>query len=279
MKIYLLLILVVLPHLIRAQNHSDCVSSIEICNLDPITVSSHEGEGQWQENNDPPCEVMEINSTWFTFSFSSSGLFYFTITPSELLSDIDFVVFESLGDCNLKLPVRCMLTGENIGAPIDSICLGPTGLSPGSMDVLEPPGCQSTSDNFLAPLNVDAGELYYLMVMDFYPGTSTYYTINFTSTAELNCNPVGISKENTIEDDIILFPNPAFDQIELIITRPRITKMQVQVFDPLGRKCTEKYFDSFERIMLNTDRLPAGVYIVHIWEDNVLTGTIPFIHM
>jgi hypothetical protein len=278
-KIYLLFILFALAHIIQAQNHSDCITSIEICTLDPITVLSHQSQGQMLENINPPCEVMEINSTWFTFSFSSPGVFYFTITPSELLADIDFVVFESSDDCDEKLSVRCMLAGENIGAPVDSVCLGPTGLSPGSTDLLESPGCQNTNDNFLAPLNVDAGALYYLMVIDFNSGGGTYYTLNFTSTAELYCNPVSVPAENTIKDDIILFPNPASDQIELILTQPRITKMQVRVFDSYGRKYTEKEFNSFEQIMLNTDQLPAGAYIVHLLEDNVLARTLPFVKM
>src|SRR5690606_21240626 len=100
------------------------------------------------------------------------GTLSFTLTPNKPSDDLDFAVFELPGgpdDCNNKVMLRCMASGENVGEPFENSepCTGPTGLSLTSTDLEEFPGCQPGNDNFVAALNMEAGKTYALIVNNF----------------------------------------------------------------------------------------------------------------
>ncbi|HMQ47337.1 MAG TPA: gliding motility-associated C-terminal domain-containing protein [Saprospiraceae bacterium] len=164
---------------------SDCPDATSICNRDAFVVQSVDGPGNDpSEANDANCLYIvfgidvESFSTWFNWTAASNGTFTFVLTPLNATDDLDFVVYElpnGADNCNGKIPIRCMA----------SSCIGQTGLDESSTDTSEPPNCGlPTQDNFLAAINMSAGESYALMVNNF-SQTGIGFQIEFGGTAEL----------------------------------------------------------------------------------------------
>ena len=157
-----------------SQAHADCVTSMDICDKNKLSINSASGEGTNRSEADFIACFMssenkgqaEENSTWLKFEIAESGTLSFTITPHKTDDDIDFVVFRSLdGSCkNMKI-VRCNAAGDPSDWASHSKCLGQTGLRSGETDSSEDAGCHDTDDNaWLAPINVLKGEKYILLV-------------------------------------------------------------------------------------------------------------------
>ncbi len=166
---------------------SDCPTGVVLCNKDAFTVQSIVGAG-----NDPneltegSCIQQEFSSAWYKWTCDQPGTLTFTITPTNPSDDIDFIVFElpnGLDDCTDKVELRCMSSGENIGAPFPTWepCTGPTGLSEASTDTQEFPGCASGDDNFVAALNMEAGKSYAVAIINF-SNTGNGFSIEFGGT-------------------------------------------------------------------------------------------------
>jgi len=85
---------------------------------------------------------------------------------------LDFALYElpaGIGDCTGLIELRCMLSGENVGAPFNEWepCTGPTGLSLSDGDGAETCGCQAGNNNFVSAVNLEAGKVYGLLVNNF----------------------------------------------------------------------------------------------------------------
>lgn len=275
MKIFTLVILIPIFSICQAQPNSDCVSAIPICSSASIVIPNQSGSGLISEGYQPPCVGPEWNSTWFTFSFKTTGLFYFTITPAEFFTDIDFALYETELDCNSISTIRCMQAGETVGWPTDTICYGPTGLSPNSTDFYEAPGCIG-NDNFVAALNADTNKIYYLMVNNFFSVADSHYTIDITSFAEFNCGAV-FTEEGTKKELISLYPNPASNYIEFNFDRSLNPFTKILVSDIYGRLHLEQNLNSQEKIRINLTDIPPGVYVAIFSGINILNKAIPFI--
>ena len=120
----------------------------------------------------PPVVQAEISSVWYKWTCDMSGSLTFTLTPNQSSDDLDFAVFRlpgGINDCNNKELLRCMASGENVGAPFSEWepCTGPTGLDLASSDTEEFPGCAPADDNFVSAINMVAGESYALIVNNF----------------------------------------------------------------------------------------------------------------
>lgn len=149
----------------------DCPSSVILCDKSPFTVQSIIGFGV-QEVDQSTCIQGESASTWYSWTCENSGTLSFTLTPSNPTDDLDFIVYElpnGVTDCTNKTVLRCMASGENQGAPFSdwANCVGPTGLSTGSTDTEEVPGCQPGDDNFVAALDMVAGTSYAIVINNF----------------------------------------------------------------------------------------------------------------
>ncbi|MEL6925767.1 MAG: PKD domain-containing protein, partial [Bacteroidota bacterium] len=173
---------------------SDCVSASVLCDTSPFTVQSVVGAG-----NDPDeagtssClggfgGNSETNSTWFVWTADAEepGVLEFTLSPTNPSDDLDFVLFEltdGIGNCNAKTELRCMATGIDPSL-FPSRCAGPTGLRAGETDNAEPPGCNNPSQNsFLAPLEMEAGKSYGLLINNF-TATGNGFSIEFGGTGK-----------------------------------------------------------------------------------------------
>lgn len=168
---------------------SDCPTGVVLCDKSPFTVESVIGSGNDpNELNTVSCfgGAGEFSSAWYRWTAKDPGTLAFTLTPSNPSDDLDFVVFElpnGLDDCSNKQEIRCMASGENVGASFQDYvrCTGSTGLSLGSSDTQEFPGCQPGDDNFLSAIDMVAGMSYALVVMNF-SNTGNGFSIEFDGT-------------------------------------------------------------------------------------------------
>lgn len=165
---------------------SDCPTASVLCDKSPFQIQSVVGAGtDITELDDALCFSNgstvnnETNSTWFTWICDQAGPLTFTLNPNNPSDDLDFVIYElpnGIGNCQGKTVVRCMASGDfNFPSP----CMGPTGLAFGETDISEPAGCANPNQsNFLAPLDMEAGKAYALVVNNF-TSTGNGFSIEF----------------------------------------------------------------------------------------------------
>jgi len=157
---------------------SDCRDAVVLCDKSPFVVENLNSTGNVQNELTGPCvdglngQEAESASVWYVWTCDEPGTLTFTLTPNNPNNDeedLDFVVYElpgGLDDCDNRLALRCMLSGETAGLN-SSPCYGPTGLSEDSNDTQETAGCAAGDDNFVAPLDMEAGKSYGLIVNNF----------------------------------------------------------------------------------------------------------------
>lgn len=162
--------------LVAQSAYSDCSSALIICSKGTYLLDELSGGGtDLQEVNDNTClgqNFTEKNSSWIKWEVGEPGFLEFKITPLDLNSDIDFVLYQiekggtECTDEKQKKAVRCIASGRNLGDLVDSYkpCLGPTGIRKEARDVEEFKGCVASDDNFAAPIHVVAGESYALFI-------------------------------------------------------------------------------------------------------------------
>ena len=171
---------------------SDCPQASILCDKSSFVVQSVTGAGQNNlEMEDATCfqngspGILETNSTWFVWTCSQSGTLDFTLTPTNLADDLDFVVYRlpnGIGNCSGKQIVRCMASGE-FNDPT-SPCMGPTGLRPGDPDISEDAGCgQPGDDAWLKSLDMVAGETYALAINN-YTSTGNGFAVEFGGSGQ-----------------------------------------------------------------------------------------------
>lgn len=182
---------------------SDCITSSVLCDKTSFTIPQVVGFG-----NDPneaggsSClggfGNSESNSTWFSWIAANNGTLTLELEPLNETDDLDFIIYElpnGVNDCTGKSELRCMAAGQ-VAAAFPSPCLGVTGLRNGESDVSEQPGCDQNQSNFLAPLALEEGKAYAMMVNNF-SGTGSGFNVSFGGDAEF-LGP---------EPDMIVAPN------------------------------------------------------------------------
>lgn len=254
---------------LTAQNPSDCISAIEVCDDSDLAISFQNPNGFVNESivnfcgDDDSIIPIETNVVWVKYSFSEGGDFVFDIIPDTNSIDIDFLVFRpKMNNCDSLEGIRCMYSGENVATNDDSLCLGSTGLSFNSTDFSEYPGCAVEDDNYLAPLEIEAGDVIYLLISVF--SGAHDYTIKHGGSAEISCNPVS-NKEEYVESAITFFPNPIRDYLKIEWSDHSILSKQMVIMNPEGKEMVFGQIQSGDDISLA--HLPSGIYFV-ILSDN-----------
>ncbi len=169
---------------------SDCSTAVVLCDKSGFAVPSMSTAGT--NKSELPkgiCVPEESQSAWYKWTCGNSGTLTFKLTPNKPSDDLDFVLFilpNGVTDCSMKIPVRCMAAGENLGAPYSNWmrCSGPTGLTDGSTDIVEDQGCDENNDSYLAPLRMEAGKSYALMVNN-YQNTGNGFSVEFGGSGSL----------------------------------------------------------------------------------------------
>lgn len=192
----------------------DCISPYRVCSsTTPIQSNVLPGSGNVHElvsnaycfsnlNN----VNAENNSRWFTFTTTTAGTLAFDIDPTSSVDDYDFMLFnittggcQSIVDGDLA-PLRC-----NFSASMG----GTTGLRTGYLDTTAEQG----GDSFLAPVPVQVGETFALLVNN-YTNNGQGFELSFANST-VSFDPtepcgvtVGINDIEAIEQ-LNVFPNPA----------------------------------------------------------------------
>ena len=273
LKCFPIVFLLLLGHLSKgqAQAFADCIGALPVCDYSPLVIQPDSIVGEEEEifSNDCfgifqhlPDGFFETSTVWLKYKFADAGRFIFRITPTDNLSDIDFVAFKTnTGDCKQLEPVRCMFSGENVGSESpDVVCLGATGLSNTQTDTYETPGCSDGDDNFLAPIEVEADEVIYLAIKSY--SEVLDYTVQYKGTAPLACNEVGI--EAITEAHFILYPNPFQQELIIENKQARSATQQMAFCDFTGQVLFSKTLEEKERLDLSS--YPSGIYFIKIQE-------------
>jgi hypothetical protein len=162
---------------------SDCSKAVVLCDKSSFVVNQLEGNGaNKQELPGDICIGGEFASAWYKWTCDKAGRLTFTLTPNnnfanQITDDIDFALFElpgGLNDCANKRLLRCEGAGANTDRfgnvlPLSqwASCNGPTGLREGERDIAEPGGCIGINNNFVAPIDMEAGKSYVLIINNF----------------------------------------------------------------------------------------------------------------
>lgn len=168
----------------------DCATASFLCSTAAISQQNVVGAGL---NNDEakgtclstPGQVSESNSVWYKWKAANNGTLVFTITPTNVKDDIDWVLFDlgTTGDCsqvNAANAIRCKAGYgvENIDCPNDTIYYK-TGLDFKDIDVSEPPGCGKGQNGKLKFVTMTQGHIYALLINNFSSGNNGF-TLAFT---------------------------------------------------------------------------------------------------
>lgn len=169
-----------------AQN-SDCNTAISVCGEFYQENNSPSGTGNVFEMSPGSCQTGgEFNSAWYVFTVQENGMLNFILDPNSQQDDYDWSLYNiSENGCeginNGQSPeVSCNSYGETFGTQ------GPTGISSanGGSGNSNGPG-NTFGPPFNGDLNVTAGEVYALVVMN-YSSTLNGYSLDFgTSTASI----------------------------------------------------------------------------------------------
>lgn len=222
---------------------ADCLISpvitVDTAYLIPFTAGAGLDE---TELNSAPCFSngvpgnFEINSSWMRWQCPADGQILFQITPIHPTDDLDFTVWKLAGglnaDCGNKELVRCMAAGD---ITFPSPCMGPTGLKLGETDVAEAAGCSPMSNNFLAPLDVLAGDWFALEVNNF-TSTGNGYLLHFSGTGTV----VSSREPGDWPTSASLFPNPTDGPFQIDFILKKAGEMQFSIQNTAGVVVFEK---------------------------------------
>lgn len=176
-----------LGHRSQAQE-SDCVGAIVICTDDMLQFAPLDnGNSDFgNPNNDPGCLEDDENGTvWYYFEFNQNmppgSELEFTLDPfGGFLEDYDFAIYGPNLSCDsLGSPVRCSFANSFCDlCPLTGLGMGATDTSEGWED----------EDGFIAPLVVNPGEGFYL-VIDYFAGNGFGFQLSWGGSAApfLNC--------------------------------------------------------------------------------------------
>lgn len=248
--------------------NADCTGAELICSKADkrITLPGFHGfvTDLEYDNNCNPNGYTEYNSHWIKFEIAKEGQIVFTIDPLEEWRDMDFVVYKVVdsGYCNTKIPVRCMWSGGGD-------CNGPTGLDIDETDEYEYGGCSDTQNNFLAPLECQAGEQYYLAIY----GGGGLHTFNLTwcGNALMTCDTIGCGPlslvENVKDKPFTVFPNPNYGNF--IIDFDQEVSGTAELFDLSGNKVYQiKFENKLNQLEIATTGLVSSIYSLVIRDKN-----------
>ena len=155
--------------------NSDCAFATPVCSDTPLSDAST-GPGITAEGCSG-CVTSENYTNWYRIQIQTSGTLAFTLNPNNNTDDFDPVVFGPNVSCGaLGPPMRCSYA-INAGN-------GNTGLGNGAVD----PSEDVLGDQWVAPMNVTAGQTYYVMINGWSATSgSNGFLLDWTGTAGLNC--------------------------------------------------------------------------------------------
>lgn len=186
----------------------DCPDASMVCSNNSFSGNAS-GSGNTQELNaaNDGCLSIEHQSSWYYINVDTPGSLEMTISPDDPTDDYDFALWgpftSSTAAANCpptSAPVRCSWSADDGDTGIGSYwgcvsyhwfwgyCTGYGWLTP--TDNSEGSG----GDKWVAPLNVNAGEVYILLI-DNYSTSSQPFDLAWDGTAGLDCTTVPLPVE------------------------------------------------------------------------------------
>ncbi|MCB0547620.1 MAG: gliding motility-associated C-terminal domain-containing protein [Phaeodactylibacter sp.] len=163
-----ILLLLLCPPSLFGQGAPDCAGAVVLCSSASISFNP-QGIGAVNDfasaaNNQGCLLSGERNTAWYYFEFNSSmpgnSVITFTIAPNGV-ADYDFAIYGPGVSCGgLGSPVRCSYAAPS----------APTGLGNGATEFSEGAG----GDGFVAPLTVQPGQGFYLVVDNFSSNNTSF---------------------------------------------------------------------------------------------------------
>jgi len=204
----------------------------------------------------------------------------FTILPIDNTDDIDFVLYKatdnsSIPSCDAKMPIRCMVSGNNLGEETPSYaCSGATGLSKLSLDESEPVGCSLTNDNFLREAIVEEGETYMLFINNY--SSDKGFLLEFSGdclfTQTLDCqselSSIPSLQVGDNEQDFQVsnkYPNPVSEYLNLEITSTHSDHLEIQIIGLNGQivdRQSANISSGLNYFRVDTQKLTSGVWFL-----------------
>jgi len=216
---------------------SDCSNAVVLCDKSSFVVNKLEGNGSDRNEMEPGiCIGGEFASAWYKWTCESPGRLTFTLTPNnnfpnQISDDIDFALYElpnGLDDCVSKKLLRCEGAGANTDGFGNAVplsqwakCNGPTGLREGETDISEPGGCIGNNNNFVQPIDMEAGKSYVLIINNFsrsglgfgiqFGGTGTFlgpkpdFDVNANKAFECDKSVIFTNKSESLTDPIVKY--------------------------------------------------------------------------
>jgi len=180
-----------------ASGVEDCNGAIAICSNSAL-IGGTTGPGLDELPNlwNSCIDAGETQSNWYVFSPTTGGTIGFEIIPNSP-TDYDWAIWGPYTYLQCPaftndVPIRCS-SSQLIGN-------GNTGLVAPATDVIEQNGEYGGGANengFLAPMNVNAGEIY-VMMLDNWSGSNVGFQLdwNLTNGASLDCTPLPVELLN-----------------------------------------------------------------------------------
>ncbi len=165
------------------QPGQDIATSSILCSQETFTQLNVTGAGENSEEARGTCLSVEKNSAWYKFKASTSGSFTFTITPTDITNDMDWVMYDLGPDGNLdnvrpENAIRCAAgSGVNCFPSYFK-----TGLSLTETDLTEDGGCGANKNGFVRFVDVVEGNTYAIMIDNFSSGNNGF-TMEFGGDA------------------------------------------------------------------------------------------------
>jgi len=209
---------------------ADCANAIDISGLKTIEATAPVGHGSWNEIQSPKKSLYafqkEHHTVWYKFTVAQSCRLTFSIIPNNPKDDYDFILYKAVGEKTC----RSIRKGElkplrtNISRP-SSTNGGRTGLNEkGKSPYIH----EGKGNNWSLPLDVKAGEVYYLVLDNVYEGGSGHriefsYTnctdekINILKPLSVNINVKDSKTKGLIKAEIMIIDEakgyPNYDTI------------------------------------------------------------------
>jgi outer membrane protein OmpA-like peptidoglycan-associated protein len=187
-------------HLSNAE--ADCETAIDISGLSIIKATAPVGTGRWNEIQSPKKSLYafqkEHHTVWYKFTVAQNCRLAFTIIPDNPKDDYDFILYKADGEKTCRSirkgelkPVR-----TNISRTSETN-QGKTGLNlKGKSAYIH----EGKGNNWSLPLDIKAGEVYYLVLDNVY-NNGKGHTIKFFFT---NCHDkiIDVTKPFTVNINV-----------------------------------------------------------------------------
>jgi gliding motility-associated-like protein len=162
----------------------DFSSASPLCNKDSFTELKVTGAGLNNSEANGTCLSVESNSAWYTWIAANNGILGFTITPTAVTDDIDWVLFD-LGPTTAPATpsstnaIRCAAGSGVDCSPKYYI----TGANSTSIDLTEQGGCSPNQDGFVKAIDMIEGHQYALLI-DNFSNKNNGFTLAFDGNGE-----------------------------------------------------------------------------------------------